>query len=148
VIKASSGLSDDEVDAMVKDAEAHADEDRKHRETVETRNQADAMIHSAEKTLVDLGEQVEEEDKTNIEAAIADLKKSLEGSDKEEIEAKTQALAEASSKLAEKAYSAGAAEGEGEGGGPDPVDANASAQSDSSDDVVDAEFEEVKDDKK
>ncbi len=150
VIKASSGLSDEEVDAMVKDAEAHADEDRKHRETVESRNQADAMVHSAEKTLVDLGEQVEAEDKTKIEAAIEDLKKSLEGSDKEEIEAKTQVLAEASSKLAEKAYSANATEGEGkgEGGGPEPVDANASAQADSSDDVVDAEFEEVKDDKK
>ena len=103
------------------------------------------MVHVAEKTLVDLGEQVEEEDKTKIEAAIADLKKALEGSDKEEIEAKTQVLAEASSKLAEKAYSANA---EGEGSGPDPVDANASAQPDSNDDVVDAEFEEVKDDKK
>ena len=144
VIKASSGLSDDEVDAMIKDAEAHADEDRKHRETVESRNQADAMIHSAEKALVDLGEQVEEDDKSKIEAAIAELKTSLEGKDKDDIDAKTQALAEASSKLAEKAYSANA-----EGEGPEPVDANAQpAQADSSDDVVDAEFEEVKEDKK
>ncbi|MFT5220472.1 MAG: molecular chaperone DnaK [Planctomycetota bacterium] len=144
VIKASSGLSDDEVDAMIKDAEAHADEDRKHRETVESRNQADAMIHSAEKALVDLGEQVEEDDKSTIEAAITDLKTALEGNDKDEIDAKTQVLAEASSKLAEKAYSANA-----EGEGPEPVDANApSAQADSSDDVVDAEFEEVKEDKK
>ena len=143
VIKASSGLSDDEVDTMIKDAEAHADEDRKHRETVETRNQADGMIHAAEKTIQDLGEQVEDEDKTRIESAIEDLKKSLEGSDKDEIEARTQALAEASSKLAEKAYSANAAEG-----GPDPVDANATAQSDTTDDVVDAEFEEVKEDDK
>jgi molecular chaperone DnaK len=128
---------------MIKDAEAHADEDRKHRETVESRNQADGMIHAAEKTIQDLGEQVEDEDKARIEAAIEDLKKSLEGSDKDEIEAKTQALAEASSKLAEKAYSANAAEG-----GPDPVDANATAQSDATDDVVDAEFEEVKEDDK
>jgi molecular chaperone DnaK len=143
VIKASSGLSDEEVDTMVKDAEAHADEDRKHRETVESRNQADAMIHSAEKTIKDLGEQVEDEDKTRIEAAIEDLKKALEGSDKDEIEAKTQALAEAASKLAEKAYSANAEEG-----APDPVDANASAQSNDTDDVVDAEFEEVKEDDK
>ena len=143
VIKASSGLSDEEVDAMVKDAEAHADEDRKHRETVEARNQADAMIHSAEKSLTDLSDQVEEDDKTSIEAAIADLKKSLEGNDKDDIEAKTQALAMAASKLAEKAYSAGAEEG-----GPEPVDANASAQSEANDDVVDAEFEEVKEDDK
>jgi len=141
VIKASSGLSDDEVDAMIKDAEAHADEDRKHRETVETRNQADAMIHAAEKSLKDLSEQVEDEDKSKIETAIADLKKALEGSDKGDIEAKTQALAEASSKLAEKAYSTSAGDE-----GPEPVDANATAQS--SDDVVDAEFEEVKEEDK
>jgi len=144
VIKASSGLSEDEVEAMIKDAEAHAEEDRKHRETVESRNQADAMIHAAEKSLVDLAEQVEDEDKANIETAMADLKKSLEGNDKDDIDAKTQALAEASSKLAEKAYSSNSAEGDG----PEPVDANASASSSADDDVVDAEFEEVKDDKK
>jgi molecular chaperone DnaK len=143
VIKASSGLSDEEVENMIKDAEAHADEDRKVREMVETRNQADAMIHATEKSLGDLGDQVEAEDKTNIEAAIAALKTAVEGSDKAEIESKTQALAEASSKLAEKAYAANS------GDGPEPVDANASAtSSDSSDDVVDAEFEEVEDDKK
>ena len=128
---------------MIKDAEAHADEDRKHRETVEVRNQADAMVHAAEKTLKDLGDKVEGEDRANIEAAIGDLKKALEGSDKDIIETKTQALAEASSKLAEKAYTASAEEG-----GPEPVDANASAQQDSADDVVDAEFEEVKEDDK
>ncbi len=144
VIKASSGLSDDEVDSMIKDAEAHADEDRKHRETVESRNQADAMIHATEKTLKDLSDQVEAEDKANIESAIAALKTALEGSDKDEIESKTQVLAEASGKLAEKAYAANA-----EGEGPEPVDANASAESaGKDDDVVDAEFEEVKDDKK
>jgi molecular chaperone DnaK len=128
---------------MVKDAEAHADEDRKHRETVEARNQADAMIHSAEKSLKDLSEQVDDDDRKNIETAIEDLKKSMEGNDKSDIEAKTQALAMASSKLAEKAYSAGAAEG-----GPEPVDANAAEQSNANDDVVDAEFEEVKEDDK
>ena len=144
VIKASSGLSDDEVDTMIKDAEAHADEDRKVRETVESRNQADAMIHATEKTLKDLADQVEAEDKTNIETAIAALKTALEGNDKSEIEGKTQALAEASSKLAEKAYAAN-----GEGEGPEPVDANASAEpANKDDDGVDAEFEEVKDDKK
>jgi molecular chaperone DnaK len=143
VIKASSGLSDDEVEAMIKDAEAHADEDRKHRETVELRNQADAMIHAAEKSLKDLSDQVEDEDKSKIEAAIEDLKKALEGGDKDDIEAKTQVLAEASSKLAEKAYSANASEA-----GPEPVDANAESGSAHADEVVDAEFEEVKEDDK
>ena len=143
VIKASSGLSDEEVEAMIKDAEAHAEEDRKHREMVETRNQADAMIHATEKSLVDLGDQVEAEDKSNIEAAIAALKTAMEGNDKADIESKTQVLADASGKLAEKAYAANSEDGSG------PVDANASAESgDSNDDVVDAEFEEVEDDKK
>jgi molecular chaperone DnaK len=143
VIKASSGLSDEEVEAMIKDAEAHAEEDRKHREMVETRNQADAMIHATEKSLTDLGDQVEAEDKSNIEAAIAALKTAMEGNDKADIESKTQVLAEASGKLAEKAYAANSEDG------PGPVDANASAESgDSNDDVVDAEFEEVEDDKK
>jgi molecular chaperone DnaK len=143
VIKASSGLSDEEVENMIKDAEAHADEDRLHREMVETRNQAEAMIHSTEKSLIDLGEQVEAEDKSNIEAAIAALKTAMEGTDKDEISAKTEALAAASSKLAEKAYAANAE-------GAEPVDANAAAEptADANDDVVDAEFEEVKDNKK
>ena len=142
VIKASSGLSDEEVDNMIKDAEAHADEDRKVRETVESRNQADAMIHATEKSLKDLGGQVEASDKEAIESAIADLKKSLEGNDKDDIEAKTKTLAEASGKLAEKAYAAAAAEGEGS----EPSSDAGAAKAD--DDVVDAEFEEVKDDKK
>ena len=143
VIKASSGLSDEEVDTMIKDAEAHADEDRKHREMVEVRNQADAMVHATEKSMSDLGDQVDAEDKSNIEAAIAALKTAMDGKDKAEIESKTQALAEVSSKLAEKAYAANSEEG------PGPVDANAPGGSaDSNDDVVDAEFEEVDDDKK
>ena len=143
MIKASSGLSDEEVEAMIQDAEAHADEDRKMREMVESRDKADAMIHATEKSLKDLGDQVENEDKSNIETAIAALKTAMEGTDKDEIESKTEALAEASSKLAEKAYAASSEEG------PEPVDANASAGSeDGSDDVVDAEFEEVEDDKK
>ncbi len=141
VIKASSGLSDEEVENMIKDAEAHADEDRLYRETVEIRNQAEAMINATEKSLTDLGDQVEAEDKTNIETAIATLKTALEGTDKDDIAAKTEALAEASGKLAEKAYAANA-------DGPEPVDANAAAEPTANDDVVDAEFEEVKDDKK
>ncbi len=144
VIKASSGLSDAEVEAMVKDAEAHADEDRKVRELVDIRNQADAMIHATEKSLKDLGDQVDEADKKAIEDATEELKKALEGSDKEAITAKTQALAEASGKLAEKAYAANA--GDAEGAANAAGDAGASANQD--DDVVDAEFEEVKDDDK
>ncbi|MFT4608187.1 MAG: molecular chaperone DnaK, partial [Chitinophagales bacterium] len=108
VIKASSGLSDEEVEKMIKDAEAHADEDRLHIEMVETRNQAEAMINATEKSLTDLGDQVEAEDKTNIDTAIAALKTALEGTDKDDIAAKTEALTEASGKLAEKAYAANA----------------------------------------
>jgi len=143
VIKASSGLSDEEVEKMIKDAEAHADEDRLHIEMVETRNQAEAMINATEKSLSDLGDQVEVEDKTNIEGAIAALKTSLEGTDKDDIIAKTLALTEASSKLAEKAYADNV-------DGAEPVDANAAEEpaANANDDVVDAEFEEVKDDKK
>jgi len=143
VIKASSGLSDEEVEKMIKDAEAHADEDRLHVQMVETRNQAEAMINATEKSLTDLGDQVEAEDKTNIETAIAALKTALEGTDKDDITAKTEALTEASGKLAEKAYAANA-------DGAEPVDANATAEpsANANDDVVDAEFEEVKEDKK
>ena len=141
VIKASSGLSDEEVENMIKDAEAHADEDRLHIEMVETRNQAEAMINATEKSLTDLGDQVEAEDKANIETAMAALKTALEGTDKDDIAAKTVALTEASGKLAEKAYAANAE-------GAEPVDANAAEEPSANDDVVDAEFEEVKDDKK
>jgi len=143
VIKASSGLSDDEVDKMVKDAEAHAEDDKKFQELVGARNQGDAMIHATEKSLKDLGDQVTEEEKTAISAATEELKSALEGTDIEAITAKTQALAEASGKLAEKAYAqnAGATDANADAGA---TDANASKD----DDVVDAEFEEVKDDKK
>ncbi len=135
VIKASSGLSDDEIERMVKDAEVHAEEDRKFRELVDAKNQAEGMIHSVEKSLAEFGDKVEAADKEAIESAITALREALEGDDKEAIEAKTQELAAASAKLAEKAYAeqpAGAEGGEQAGG----------------DDVVDAEFEEVQDDDK
>ena len=139
VIKASSGLSDDEIEKMVADAESHADEDRKFRELVDTRNQADSLIHAAEKTLSEMGEKATSEERLAIENAIADLKKALEGDDKEQIETKTAALGEASGSLAQKMYAEQAAQG-GEGA-PEGAAAD--------DDVVDAEFEEVdKDDKK
>ena len=143
VIKASSGLSDEEVDAMVKDAEAHAEEDRVARELVETRNMAEQMIHASRKSIEDLGDKVEEQEKTDIEAAIAELEEVIKGDDKEAIEEKTKKLTEVAGKLAERAYAQNAEQGEA--GGPE-----AGADSDSAKDenVVDAEFEEVDDDKK
>ena len=143
VIKASSGLSDQEIDNMVQDAEAHAEEDRKARELVEARNMAENMIHATRKSLAELGDKAEEQEKKDIEAAIADLETALKGDDKDAIAAKTTKLTEAAGKLAEKAYAA-----EQAAGGAGPETASASKPEASKDDVVDAEFEEVKDDKK
>ena len=140
VIKASSGLSDDEIDNMVKDAEAHAEEDKKFAELVATRNTADQMIHATEKSLEEMGDKVEQEERMQIENAVKDLKDVLDKDDKEVIETKTQVLAEASSKLAERMYAQNDAAG-----------AEAGAQTGDSgsadEDVVDAEFEEVDDNK-
>ena len=138
VIKASSGLSDDEVDQMIKDAEAHADEDKKAHELVIAKNTAENMIHGTEKSIKDLGDKVEADEKTAAEAAIVELKAALEGDDKEAIEAKTEALTAAAGKIAEKAYAEQAQAGEAEG---------AAEGSAADDDVVDAEFEEVKEGK-
>ena len=139
VIKASSGLSDEEIDKMVADAESHAEEDRKFRELVDARNQADGLIHAAEKTLKELGEKASSEERLAVENAVADLKKAIEDDDKELIEKKTAALGEASGGLAQKLYAEQAAKGAAD-------DQGTSKQAD--DDVVDAEFEEVdKDDK-
>jgi molecular chaperone DnaK len=145
VIKASSGLSDDEVERMVKDAEAHAEEDRKYHEMVDARNAADNMIHATEKSLKELGEdKVSKEERAGIEKAIEELKEAIKGDDKGAIEAKTTALAEKSGKLAEKLYAdKGSAEAAAAGAGAEKAEAGATG-----DDVVDAEFEEVKDDKK
>ncbi len=134
VIKASSGLSDDEIDKMVADAESHAEEDRKFRELVDVRNQADGLIHSAEKTLSELGEKVTPEERQAVENAVSDLKKAMEGDDKDIIVTKTTALGEASGSLAQKLYAEQAAEGAG---------GDEQATSAPDDDVVDAEFEEV-----
>jgi len=133
VIKASSGLSDDEVERMVADAESHAEEDRKFRELVDARNQADSLIHASEKTLEELGEKATGEERLAIENAVSDLKTALEGDDREAIEAKTAALGEASGGLAQKLYAEQNADDAGEG---DAAEA-------AGDDVVDAEFEEV-----
>ena len=144
VIKASSGLSDDEVEQMVQDAEANAEADKKFEELVQTRNQGDTMLHATKKTLEEAGDKASAEEKEKIEAAIKDLEEALKGDDAEEIKAKTNALTEASGELAQKLYAEQAAEAQqGEGG--QQADAQGSAKAD---DVVDAEFEEVKDDKK
>ena len=140
VIKASSGLSDDEVDRMIKDAEAHADEDRKFHELVAARNQADTMIHAVQKSLDELGDQVDADEKARAETAIAELKEVISGDDKDAIEARTKALTEASAKIAERAY---AQKGETAGGATDG--GGDGSEKTAKDDVVDAEFEEVKD---
>ena len=143
VIKASSGLSDDEIDNMVQDAEAHRDEDKKFQELVAARNQADNLIHATEKSIKENGDKITDEEKSEVEKALNDLKEALKSDDKDAIEAKTQALGEASGKIAEKLYSQDAAGAAG-------ADASAQGASESKqdDDVVDAEFEEVKENKK
>jgi len=140
-IKASSGLSDDEVDKMVKDAEEHAEEDRKFHELIDVRNQADGLIHATNKSLTDLGDKVEESEKKDIEAAIEALQEAMKGDDKAAIEAKLAELGEKSGKLAERVYKEQAEQGGAAEGAAAP-EAEAGA---AGDDVVDAEFEEVKD---
>ena len=138
-IQASSGLSDEEVEKMVRDAEAHAEEDKKFEELVAVRNQADAMVHGTRKQVEEAGDALPSEDKEAIEAAVVDLEAAIKSDNKDEIEAKTQALAEKSQKLMEIAQ-AKAQQGQADAG-----EQQQSAKQD--DDVVDAEFEEVKDDK-
>ena len=144
VIKASSGLSDEEVERMVKDAEAHAADDKKFHELVSARNTADGMLHATRKSMGELGDKLSDEEKAPIEAAIKELEEVMNGEDKELIEAKTQALTEASGKMAEKLYAQNQEQGAAEGG----ADAGAEQARPAGDDVVDAEFEEVDDNKK
>jgi molecular chaperone DnaK len=144
IIKASSGLSDTEIDKMVKDAEAHAEEDKRFQELVMARNQADNMIHATEKSLKDMQDKVSDDERRGIEDAITALRGALKADDKAEIESKTQKLAEVSGKLAERMYAQ-----QGTAGGPNPEgsaqgqDKERSTSSAGSDEVVDAEFEEV-----
>ncbi|MCK5881873.1 MAG: Hsp70 family protein, partial [Sinobacterium sp.] len=142
VIKASSGLSDEEIEQMVQDAEANAEADAKFEEMIQVRNTADGMVHSIKKTLEEAGDKASEEEKTAIEAAIADVEEALKGDDKEAIEKATEKLTEVSGPLAEKLYAEQAQAG-ADMGGADFTD----AAQDPADDIVDAEFEEVKDDK-
>jgi molecular chaperone DnaK len=144
VIKASSGLSEEEIKRMVRDAEAHADEDKKFRELVETRNRADQLVHAVEKSLKDLGDKVDGAERAKVEAAMSDLRSVLKSDDKAAIDKKAEALAQASAQIAQQAYAqAGGAAG---GAGDDGAAGGSSAPKD--DNVVDAEFEEVKDKKK
>ena len=145
IIKASSGLNEDEIKRMVRDAEAHAAEDKRFRELVETRNKADAMIHAVERSLKDLGEKVEAGERASVESAVSDLRTALKGDDRDVIEKKTEALAQASASIAQKAYAgqAGAEGAPGAAGGE--AGASSAGAAGGKDDVVDAEFEEVKD---
>ncbi len=138
-IQASSGLSDEEVEKMVRDAEAHAEDDKKFEELVAARNQADALVHGTRKQIEEAGDALPSEDKEAIEAAVVDLEAAIKSDNKEEIEAKTQALAEKSQKLME------IAQAKAQQGSADAGEQQQSTKQD--DDVVDAEFEEVKDDK-
>ncbi len=148
VIKASSGLNEDEIKRMVRDAEAHAAEDKKFRELVEVRNKADGMVHAVERSLKDLGDKVDASERASVEAAISDLRTALKGDDQGVIEKKTEALAQASAGIAQKAYAAGQAAGGGAPGAEGSAgagDASQGASGGGKEDVVDAEFEEVKD---
>jgi molecular chaperone DnaK len=149
VIKASSGLTEDEIKRMVRDAEAHAEEDKRFRELVETRNKADGLIHAVEKSLQSLGDKVEATERAKVESAVSDLRTALKGDDRNVIEKKSEALAQASAAIAQRAYAA-------EGGGAAAAEAGSAGTAGAQDgggggggagreDVVDAEFEEVKD---
>ncbi|MBP7188374.1 MAG: molecular chaperone DnaK [Thiopseudomonas sp.] len=134
VIKANSGLSDEEVEQMIRDAEANADEDRKFEELATARNQGDQLVHATRKMLTEAGDKVTEEEKTAIEAAVAELEVAVKGDDKAEIDAKVEALSQVSAPVTQKMYAEQAQQGDA-----------TTASDDNADDVVDAEFEEVKD---
>ena len=144
VIKASSGLSDEEVEQMIQDAKANEEADKKFHALVEARNKADSLVHSTEKSLKDLGDKVDAAERTTIEGLVGELKELIKGDDKDAIEAKTTELSEAAGKVAQQAYAAGQ-EGQAQGG--EQAQADAGSESKADDNVVDAEFEEVKDDK-
>ena len=145
-ITASSGLSKEEIDKLVKDAELHAEDDKKKKELVEARNHADTLIYSTEKSIKDLGDKIDDATKTQIESAIADLKKAMEGDNAAEIQRTSEALTQASHKLAETMYQEASAQGQEQAAGADPGQ-QAGGGGSPDDDVVDADFEEVKEDK-
>ncbi|MFK7856934.1 MAG: molecular chaperone DnaK [Granulosicoccus sp.] len=142
VIKASSGLSDDEIEAMVRDAEEHAAEDAKLRGLIDKRNQGEQLIHAAEKSMADLTDQIDEAEKADIEVKVAELREVIGGEDEEAIDVKIAALGEATGKLAERAYAQ-----QDQAGSEGQDDAQTASNDSQADDAVDAEFEEVKEDK-
>src|SRR5438128_7221901 len=144
VIKASSGLTEDEIKRMVRDAEAHAADDKRFRELVETRNKADGLIHAVEKSLQGLGDKVDAAERAKVESAVSDLRTALKGDDRNVIEKKAEALAQASSAIAQRAQAAEAA-ATADGAGAEAAGAQNGGASAAREDVVDAEFEEVKD---
>ena len=146
-IQASGGLSDDDIEKMVKDAESHAEEDKKRREEVEVKNSAESLIHSTESSLKDHGDKVDDEVKKSIEDAITDLKTALEGEDYEDIKKKTESLAEVSLKLGEAIYKSSMAE-EVAGSETNATDSEAANDDEPKEDVVDADFEEVQEEDK
>jgi molecular chaperone DnaK len=147
-ITASSGMSQEEIDQAVKDAELHADDDRKKKELVEARNHADALIYSSEKSIAELGDKVDSETKGKVDEAAAALKKAMEGEDTEEIKRLTEALTQASHKLAEAMYQQASAAGAQQPGAGGENPGGGQAGPSPEEDVVDADFEEVNDDKK
>src|SRR5262249_22147420 len=144
-IQASGGLSEADIERMGKDAEAHAEEDKKRKAEVEAKNQAEALIHTTERALAEHGSKVGETERRAIENAMADLKEAVKGNDAEAIRAKTNALAQASMKLGEAMY---AQQGPGPGPGDGGAAPGGSSGGGAKEDVVDAEFTEVDDDKK
>ncbi|MBC8026621.1 MAG: Hsp70 family protein, partial [Steroidobacteraceae bacterium] len=145
IIKANSGLSEDEIKRMVSDAEAHAEEDKKTRELVDSRNRAEQLAHAVEKSLKDLGDKVDGAERAKVESALSDLRSALKSDDKAAIDKKGEALMAAASNIAQQAQAAQA----GGGAGPEATAGGGSGPSGKgNDDAVDAEFEEVKDNKK
>ncbi len=138
-ITASSGLSEEEIDNLVKDAETHAEEDKKKRELVDARNNADSLIYSTEKAIQEAGDKIDESTKSDINKAIEDLKKAMETDNSEEIKRLTDELTQASHKLAESMYAQASAQSQEGAEGAEPA-----GDSKKDDDVVDADFEEVK----
>ena len=145
-ITASSGLSEEEIQELIKEAELHAEEDKKNRELAEVRNQADSLVYSTEKSMADMGEKIDPELRGQIEAAINDLKSVMDSNDKSVIEANMKALTDAAHKLAEQMYSQSSQE-QGAGGeaGPDADGPGPDMGGAADEDVVDADFEDVKD---
>jgi molecular chaperone DnaK len=147
-ITASSGLSQEEIDKLVKDAEMHAEDDKKKRELVEARNSADALIYSTEKSIKDLGDKVDSDTKAKVEESIASLRKAMEGEDAAEIKRISEELTQASHKLAEAMYQQASQNQQQAGAGAESTEQTAGGSGAADEDVVDADFEEVKDEDK